>query len=58
MVTKEMTLDEVKAARPAADYDTEYGKTPGWTSDTFIEAVYKSLGGGRTPPRPPARRKP
>ena len=33
--------------------------TPGWTSDMFIEAVYKSLGGGRTPPRParaPARR--
>jgi glyoxylase-like metal-dependent hydrolase (beta-lactamase superfamily II) len=56
MVTKEMTLDEVKAARPAADYDTEYGKAPGWTSDMFIEAVYKSLGGGRTPPRPPARR--
>jgi glyoxylase-like metal-dependent hydrolase (beta-lactamase superfamily II) len=57
MVTKEMTLDEVKAARPAADYDTEYGKTPGWTSDQFIEAVYKSLGGGRTPQRPPARRR-
>ena len=51
MVTKEMTLDEVKAAKPTADYDTEYGKTPGWTSDMFIEAVYKSLGGGRTPPR-------
>ena len=56
MVTKEMTLDEVKAAKPTADYDTEYGKTPGWTSDMFIEAVYKSLGGGRTPPRAPARR--
>ena len=55
MVTKEMTLDEVKAARPTADYDTEYGKTPGWTSDMFIEAVYKSLGGGRTPQRPPTR---
>ena len=58
-VSKEMTLDEVKAARPTADYDTEYGKTPGWTSDMFIEAVYKSLGGGRTPPRParpPVRR--
>jgi cyclase len=56
MVTKEMTLDEVKAARPTADYDPEYGKTPGWTSDDFIGAVYQSLGGGRTPPRPPARR--
>jgi cyclase len=57
MVTKEMTLDEVKAARPTADYDPEYGRTPGWTSDMFIEAVYKSLGGGRTPPRRPAVRK-
>ena len=59
MVSKEMTLDEVKAAKPTADYDTEYGNTPGWTSDMFIEAVYKSLGGGRTPPRParaPARK--
>jgi glyoxylase-like metal-dependent hydrolase (beta-lactamase superfamily II) len=55
MVAKEMTLDEVKAARPTADYDTEYGKAPGWTSDMFIEAVFKSLGGGRTPSRPPAR---
>jgi len=54
MVAKEMTLDEVKAARPTADYDTEYGKTPEWSSDMFIEAVYKSLGGGRTPPRAPA----
>ena len=47
MVSKEMTLDEVKAAKPTADYDTEYGNTPGWTSDMFIEAVYKSLGGGK-----------
>jgi len=57
MVAKEMTLDEVKAARPTADYDPEYGNTPGWTSDMFVEAVYKSLGGGRTPPRPPAQRR-
>lgn len=57
MVTKEMTLDEVKAARPTADYDPEYGRTPGWTSDMFIEAVYKSLGGGRPLPRPPSGRK-
>src|SRR4030095_2421466 len=53
---KGRTLAEVKAARPTADYDTEYGKTPGWTSDQFVEAVYKSLGGGRTPPPGPARK--
>ena len=57
MVTKEMTLDEVKAAKPTADYDTEYGTTKGWTSDQFIEAVYKSLGGGRAPQKPPTRRR-
>jgi len=57
LIVKEMTLDEVKAARPAADYDSEYGDAQGWTSDMFIEAVYKSLGGGKAPPRPaPARR--
>jgi glyoxylase-like metal-dependent hydrolase (beta-lactamase superfamily II) len=57
MVTKEMTLDEVKAARPAADYDPEYGAEPGST-DRFIAAVYTSLGGGRPPARrPPARAK-
>jgi cyclase len=57
MIEKEMTLDEVKAAKLTADYDTEYGRAPGWTSDMFIEAVYKSLGGGRAPVRrAPARK--
>jgi glyoxylase-like metal-dependent hydrolase (beta-lactamase superfamily II) len=57
MIEKEMTLDEVKAAKLTADYDTEYGRAAGWTSDMFIEAVYKSLGGGKAPVRrAPARR--
>ena len=51
-----MTLEQVKAARPTADYDPRYGATTGfWTTDMFIEAVYTSLGGGRRP-APPARR--
>jgi hypothetical protein len=38
------TLDQVKAARPTADYDTRYGATSGpWTTDMFVEAVYTSL---------------
>jgi len=38
------TLDQVKAARPTADYDTRYGATSGpWTTDMFVEAVYRSL---------------
>ena len=56
MVKKGLTLEQVKAASPTGDYDTEYGSKSGaWTTDMFIEAVYKSLGGGKTPP--PARRK-
>ena len=44
MVNKGMTLEQVKAARPTLDYDPRYGKTTGfWTTDMFVEAVYKSL---------------
>jgi len=44
LVKKGSTLDQVKAARPTLDYDGRYGATSGpWTTDTFIEAVYKSL---------------
>jgi hypothetical protein len=39
-----MTLEQVKAARPTADYDPRYGATSGsWTTDMFVEAVYRSL---------------
>ena len=39
------TLDQVKAARPTADYDTRYGAVTGpWTTDMFVEAVYKTVG--------------
>ncbi len=44
MVNKGMTLEQVKAAHPTLDYDPRYGKTTGfWTTDMFVEAVYKSL---------------
>jgi cyclase len=44
MIHKGMTLEQVKAAKPTLDYDTQYGATTGfWTTDMFIEAVYKSL---------------
>ena len=44
MIHQGMTLDQVKAARPTLDYDPRYGKTTGrWTTDMFVEAVYKSL---------------
>jgi cyclase len=44
MVKKGMTLAQVKAAQPTLDYDPLYGSNTGfWTTDMFIEAVYKSL---------------
>jgi glyoxylase-like metal-dependent hydrolase (beta-lactamase superfamily II) len=49
MVKKGMTLEQVKAARPTADYDPRYGATTGpWTTDMFIEAVYRTVSGGTT----------
>ncbi len=44
MVKKGMTLEQVTAARPTRDYDSRYGATTGnWTTDMFVEAVYRSL---------------
>ena len=44
MVKKGMTLEQVKAAKPTADYDPRYGTSTGpWTTDMFVEAVYRSL---------------
>jgi len=46
MIKRGKTLEQVKAAKPTADYDPRYGSTTGrWTTDMFVEAVYKSLGG-------------
>jgi glyoxylase-like metal-dependent hydrolase (beta-lactamase superfamily II) len=46
LIKKGMTLAQVKAARPTLDYDTRYGATTGfWTTDMFVGAMYKSLGG-------------
>jgi len=44
MIKKGMTLEQVKAAKPTRDYDPLYGSTTGfWTTDMFVDAVYKSL---------------
>jgi cyclase len=43
-IGKGMTLDQVKAARPTLDFDGRYGSTTGsWTTDMFVEAVYRTL---------------
>jgi hypothetical protein len=44
------SLNQIKAARLTADYDTRFGATTGaWTTDMFVEALYTSL--RRTPNR-------
>jgi cyclase len=44
LIKKDMTLEQVKAAKPTLDYDGIYGSATGpWTTDMFIEAAYKSL---------------
>jgi glyoxylase-like metal-dependent hydrolase (beta-lactamase superfamily II) len=44
LIAQKKTLDQIKAARPALAYETRYGAKSGpWTTDMFIEAVYKSL---------------
>jgi glyoxylase-like metal-dependent hydrolase (beta-lactamase superfamily II) len=44
MIKKGQTLDQVKAAKPTRDYDGRFGATTGpWTTDMFVEAVYKTL---------------
>ena len=49
MVKKGMTLGQVKAARPTLDYDGRYGaKTGAWTTDMFVEAVYRNLAGKKS----------
>jgi glyoxylase-like metal-dependent hydrolase (beta-lactamase superfamily II) len=44
LIKKGMTLAQVQAARPTRDWDRRYGRTTGpWTTDMFVEAVYRSL---------------
>jgi glyoxylase-like metal-dependent hydrolase (beta-lactamase superfamily II) len=45
-VAKGQTLAQVKAAKPTYEYDARWGSNTGdWTTEKFIEAVYKSVGG-------------
>jgi cyclase len=50
LINSGATLEQVKAARVTADYDTRYGANSGpWTTEMFVEAVFNSL------KQPPAR---
>jgi hypothetical protein len=52
MVSRKMTLAQIKAAHATLDFDGRYGATTGpWTTDMFIDAVYRNLtaAGSATP---------
>ncbi len=44
LIKQGKTLEQIKAARPALPYETRFGSQTGpWTTNAFVEAVYKSL---------------
>lgn len=44
MITRGMTLEQVKAANPTQGYRGRYGADSGpWTTDMFVEAIYNGL---------------
>jgi cyclase len=48
MMQKNMTLVQIKAARPTLDYDTEYISANSFVkADQFVEAIYKSMAAGK-----------
>jgi glyoxylase-like metal-dependent hydrolase (beta-lactamase superfamily II) len=52
MLSKNMTLEQVRAANPVLDYDGIYGTSSGaWTTDMFVAAVYRDLSKTSAPSR-------
>jgi glyoxylase-like metal-dependent hydrolase (beta-lactamase superfamily II) len=44
LIKRGMTLPQIQAANPTMDFDGRYGATSGsWTTNMFVEAVYRSL---------------
>jgi cyclase len=44
LIKQKKTLAQIKAARPTLPYETRFGaKTGPWTTEMFVEAIYKSL---------------
>jgi glyoxylase-like metal-dependent hydrolase (beta-lactamase superfamily II) len=54
MVAKGMSLDQVKASKPTADYDVVYGAREG---QTFIESAYRTLARSAAKPSPATGRR-
>jgi glyoxylase-like metal-dependent hydrolase (beta-lactamase superfamily II) len=58
-IKRGQTLDQVKAAKFTLDYDARWGATSGpWTTDMFIEAVFKDLSKASEPAKPAAAKAP
>jgi cyclase len=58
-IKRGQTLDQVKASKFTLDYDARWGATSGpWTTNMFIEAVYKDLAKANEPPKPAAAKAP
>jgi len=43
LIGKGLTWEQVKAARPSRDYDSEYGGEGGSTPDAFVEAIFRGV---------------
>ena len=55
LISKKRTLEQVKAARPSLDYDGRWGSDTGpWTTDMFIDAIYRELSPRPAAPAAPA----
>jgi glyoxylase-like metal-dependent hydrolase (beta-lactamase superfamily II) len=45
LASRGRSLDDVKRAKPTSDYDGLYGGHRDWTSDMFVEAIYRDVSG-------------
>ena len=45
LIAKGLTLEQVRKTDPVKGFRARYGTTGAWTTDRFVEAVYRSLGG-------------
>ena len=43
MIKRGMTLAQITSAKLTRDYDGRFGKSPSWTPDMFVEAIYRGL---------------
>ena len=43
MASKNMTLEQVKAAKPTRDYDPLYAPMGGTAVDRFVEGAFKTI---------------